>query len=56
MTLTGVPAHNPATGARRYTGAEFVIRLREVNRTSSIDLQPAPAKPTTKRARRKPRR
>lgn len=51
MTLAGAPALNPQTGARRYTGAEFAVRLWRINGTSAIDLIPQPPKPT-----RKPRR
>lgn len=48
MTLTGAPALNPQTGATRYTGAEFAVRLWKLNRTSAIDLMPQPPKPTRK--------
>jgi hypothetical protein len=55
MTLTGAPALNPQTGARRYTPAEFVIHLWRINGTSAIDLAPEPPKPARKRVRRKPK-
>jgi hypothetical protein len=53
MTLTGAPALNPQTGARRYTPAEFVVHLWRINGTSTIDLKPEPPEPTRK-PRRKP--
>jgi hypothetical protein len=30
------PALNPQTGARRYTGAEFIIRLAEIHRLGTL--------------------
>jgi hypothetical protein len=47
--VSGAPARNPETGARRYTGAEFVVRLWQIN-GPSIDILPAP------KPKRKPRR
>lgn len=49
MTLTGAPIHNPVTGARRYTGAEFVVGLWQINGTSRVDLAPVKPKPDRKR-------
>jgi hypothetical protein len=43
-TLTGAPATNPATGARRYTGAEFIVRLAEIHRLGTL-IVPKPKKP-----------
>lgn len=48
------PALNPQTGARRYTGAEFAVRLWSINGTSAIDLIPQPPKPTRKPRRKVP--
>jgi hypothetical protein len=47
--LTGVPAANPQTGARRYTGAEFIVRLAEIHRLGTLAI-PQPAR----KPRRKP--
>jgi hypothetical protein len=29
--VSGPPTRNPVTGARRYTGAEFAVRLWKIN-------------------------
>jgi hypothetical protein len=47
--LTGAPAVNPQTGSRRYTGAEFIVRLAEIHRLGTLAVPQL-----TRKARRKP--